>query len=126
MGEGDKNKDRFSSHFLPFIVANELSTGYSNSFSSHVHIDPITGVCESNSEGYKLYMEFLKSDGKLPSDKNDKELLWKFCIDVIKNLKNKKDHSRGGDVDNHLVDFISVAVGLNYTDKEIRKRFYRV
>lgn len=46
--------------------------------------------------------------------------------EIIKNLKNKKDHSRGGDVDNHLVDFISVAVGLNYTDKEIRKKLSAV
>ena len=42
--------------------------------------------------------------------------------EIIKNIKNKKAHSRGGDVDNHIVDFVSVAAGLNNTDKQILKK----
>lgn len=42
--------------------------------------------------------------------------------DIVKNIKNKKEHSRGGDVDNHIVDFVSVACGSNFTDKEIIKK----
>jgi len=46
--------------------------------------------------------------------------------EIIKNIKNKKEHSRGGDVDNHIVDFVSVACGSNFTDKEIIKKLSSV
>jgi len=46
--------------------------------------------------------------------------------DITKNIKNKKEHSRGGDVDNHVVDFVSVACGSNLTDKEIIKKLSTV
>jgi hypothetical protein len=46
--------------------------------------------------------------------------------DIVKNIKNKKEHSRGGDVDNHIVDFVSVACGSNFTDKEIIKKLNSV
>lgn len=39
--------------------------------------------------------------------------------EIIKNIQNKKTHSRGGDVDNHIVDFVSIAAGLKWTDKSI-------
>ena len=41
--------------------------------------------------------------------------------EIIQNIKKKKIHSRGGDVDNHIVDFVSVAVGSNWTNKQILK-----
>lgn len=78
---------------------------------------------KAQDEDYFISFKYLSKPEEQPKEElKESKVDTNDLNEIIKNLKNKKDHSRGGDVDNHLVDFISIAVGLNFTDKEIRKR----
>jgi hypothetical protein len=82
-------------------------------------------LIESKAQDEDYFISFKnlnKPEEQLKEESKETKVDTNDLNEIIKNLKNKKDHSRGGDVDNHIVDFISVAVGLNFTDKEIRKR----
>jgi hypothetical protein len=86
-------------------------------------------LIESKAQDVDYFISFkylAKPEEKLKEESKENKVDTNDLKEIIKNLKNKKVHSRGGDVDNHLVDFISVAVGLNFTDKEIKKRLSAV
>lgn len=61
--------------------------------------------------------EFLPDESKV--DTNDLD-------EIIKNIKDAKIHTRGGDVDNHIVDYVSIACGINWTNKQIIKKLSTV
>ena len=42
---------------------------------------------------------------------------------ILKRIRDKKEHSRGGKFDNHIVDFVYGAVEESYSDKEIKEHF---
>jgi len=42
---------------------------------------------------------------------------------ILKRIREKKDHDRGGTFDNHVVDFVYGAVEETYSDREIKEHF---
>jgi len=76
-----------------------------------------------------FFLNFKKDDVEQSKKKNftvESKVDTNDLKEIIKNIKNKKEHSRGGDVDNHIIDFISIACGSNFTDREIIKKLSSV
>ena len=76
-----------------------------------------------------FFLNFKKAEVEQPEKKNfttESKVDTSDLKEIIKNIKSKKEHTRGGDVDNHIVDFVSIACGSNFTDKEIIKKLSSV
>ena len=76
-----------------------------------------------------FFLNFKKAEVVQPEKKNfttESKVDTSDLKEIIKNIKSKKEHTRGGDVDNHIVDFVSIACGSNFTDKEIIKKLSSV
>jgi hypothetical protein len=76
-----------------------------------------------------FFLNFKKAEVKHSEKKNftaESKVDTNDLKEIIKNIKSQKEHTRGGDVDNHIVDFVSVACGSNFTDKEIIKKLSSV
>jgi len=76
-----------------------------------------------------FFLNFKKAEVEHPEKKNftpESKVDTNNLNEIIKNIKSKKEHTRGGDVDNHIVDFVSIACGSNFTDKEIIKKLSSV
>jgi len=107
---GLKDKDTGSGIKLPCHRVDEISL--------KKHLDKVHSVMKP----LDWFFKFKFSEIKLEELKTDNKVDTHDLEEIIKNIKSKKIHSRGGDVDNHIVDYISITCGLNWTDKQIKKK----
>ena len=52
--------------------------------------------------------------------------LSKSLLQIIQNIKNKKEHSRGGTFDNHVIDFVYGSIESKISDKHIHEHLDQV
>ena len=67
---------------------------------------------------FKNHSTEFKEQGARPLDDSLKK--------ILNNIRQRKDHDRGGTFDNHVVDYVFSAVENSYSDKEIIDNFESV
>jgi len=82
------------------------------------HLDLI----DSKAQDTDYFHSFEDQTGEEPEELEESRVDTNNLKEIISNIKKKKIHSRGGDVDNHIVDFVSVAAGINFTNNDIFKK----